>query len=450
MGGESFAAVLTGREQPFSPPIAAQEDSMASDLDQKEEDPTSSISPAQEIAQTLKEYETIDRTTRRANASSLDQQHPLGFHQHLLSSANPSSRDTTMLTLAHSERLESFAVGVDATMHEEMQDKLMLVYGFEGPRGKMKTELRNRLGFQNLRTMNEYNASIGIGMGLKFTGYLKFLHGEFEFQPSHQRSLHLSEADVDRWQQFLSDHRDEFDFSGTLNTPEERKRFLIKNYSAQGNKLRFQNTDLKKALDRMDWGFAVKELGPVFDLLNQMKSLLSQDADYLYQCLSEDQYKLLDKIITYAFLRKTSKLGLEFAESKSIPVIFAWKVPGEDVNNLTRLHQLLEMKPYKFFPMEARINASREPSPEAITFSEMRHLGRLRQKMTVPIYVLVSKIEVVRPSQKGTLSPQKKASFGKDHDRSGNYQISGFSGALTGAVSSSSSDDGWTVVGGRK
>ncbi len=256
--------------------------------------------------------------------------------------------------------------------------------------------------------MNEYNDQVGIGFGLKFTGYREFLHGEFQFNPSHSRSPHLTQTDVNSWQNFLSAHRDEFDFSGTLNTTEERKRFLIKNYSAQGNKFRFKNTALKAALDRGDWEFAVGELEPVFDLLNQMNDFSTQELHERYNDLSDDQFKILDQIITYAFLRKTSKLGLEFAQSQNIPVIFAWKVPGES-ENLGRIHELLEMKPYKFFPMEARKNTDNQISPEAITFSEMRHLGRLRQKMTVPIYVLVSKIETVQPA-KGSSSPQKKSS----------------------------------------
>ncbi|MEI6416736.1 MAG: hypothetical protein WCO92_03350, partial [Verrucomicrobiota bacterium] len=76
---KSFAAVLTGGGQPFSPPIAAQEDSMASDLAQDQGDETVAVSPAEEIAQKLNEYEAIDRRTRRADASQLDLQNPQGF-----------------------------------------------------------------------------------------------------------------------------------------------------------------------------------------------------------------------------------------------------------------------------------------------------------------------------------------------------------------------------------
>jgi hypothetical protein len=178
-----------------------------------------------------------------------------------------------------------------------------------------------------------------------------------------------------------------------------------------------------------------------------MKDRSSEELDYLYQHeISEDQFKILDKMITYAFLRKTSKLGLEFAQHHHIPVIFSWKVPGEDVDNLGRLHDLLEMKPYKFLPMEARKNTDWEVSPEAITFSEMRHLGRLRQKMTVPIYVLVSKIEVVQ-QQKAPPSPQKQASSNKNSRGSGSSKKSTSQGSPKKSGSSSSSNDGWTTVG---
>lgn len=424
--GKTFLSVLTGKRPSSSQPIVAQEGSMASDLDQYEGDQTAAVPPAEEIAQKLNEYESKNRVTRRADASVLDQQHSQGFRQQLLSSAKSSLLDTTMLTLAHAEQFESFAVGVDPEKRATIRQAPMLVYGFEGPRTEMKKGLKDRLGLQNLRTINEYNARIGIGSGLKFTGYRKFLKGEFQFQPRYEEGGHLNAKDVNNWKEFLSDCRETFDFSGMLNTPEERKRFLIKNYSAQGNKFRFRNVDLKASLDGEDWEAAVEELGPIFELLNNMKDSSSEELDYLYRKeISEDQFKILDQMITYAFLRKTSKLGLEFAEHQKIPVIFAWKVPGEDVGDLERLHQLLEMKPYKFFPMEARKNTDRQASPEAITFSEMRHLGRLRQKMTVPIYVLVSKVEAVQQSQKGPPSPQKGFSSYKGSSSSkGSMQFS--------------------------
>lgn len=399
----------------------------------------------------LNEYEDIDRAGRRADFFPLDQQQPSQFRQDLLSSAHPSSQDTTMLTLAHSEQLESFAVVIDPARRTRMQHQPMLVYGFEDPRATMKTTLRNRLGFQNLRTMNEYNARIGIGFSFKFQGYRKFLNEEFQFQSPYQQQGNLSTQDVDSWKEFLSSHRKTFDFSGKLTTTKERMQFLIKNYASPAEAVRLKNPELRNALLQKDWGFAVGELDPVFNLLNQMDSLSSHEANARYAALSQDRRMILDKMITYAFLRKTSKLGLEFAQNQNIPVIFAWEVPGEDINNLNRLHQLLEVKPYKFFPMESRINSQGVDSPEAITFSEMRHLGRMRQKMQVPIYFLVSKIEVIqqRPQRSSSLTTSRLPRPSLPAQAAApTTQAAGTTTTTpsTGPLSPPANDEGWNLV----
>lgn len=117
-----------------------------------------------------------------------------------------------------------------------------------------------------------------------------------------------------------------------MDPGEERKRFLIKNYS-HNNDL-FED-DLKEALKNENWEIAARELGPAFQLLNEMSTTAPAVLDNTYRnTLSENQRIVLDQLIAYAFLRKTSKLGLEFAQEKGIPVLVVWKVPGEETQSI--------------------------------------------------------------------------------------------------------------------
>jgi hypothetical protein len=81
---------------------------------------------------------------------------------------------------------------------------------------------------------------------------------------------------------------------------------------------------------------------------------------------------IVGEILRMAFLRQTSKLGLEFAAQEKIPVLFVWKdARGEDVTSGNAPHTDLWWHGGR--------GLSHKDYGE-ITYSEMRHVDRMKNK----------------------------------------------------------------------
>lgn len=388
------------------------------------------------VAQALNGMAQRVREGRRADHYSINAQDPNNFHRELLSLSNNSEKDTIIvahqnseetlmpsplatgasekLTLSsqkevvHASDLKAAAIG--GTSLSLLQDRPVLLYGFDGPRAKLIDDLRGNFGLTKIQTVNDYNANIGIegpSGAFDFTKYCQFLKeansNALSTRITSPVSSKCTEAEMHAWAGCLTENVSKFDFAKKLNSPEKRVQFFLKNcdlnkvLSLSSRKKIALPANLKAAFNNKNWSEAVAILQPAFDVL-ESATRLPIDTDTLksqYDGLTSGQKLVLDITLSRAFLRKTSKLGLSFAREQGQVVLFAWGASGVE-NNLEGLHDLLEVKPYKDEHPEFRLNSQKSPnkqlSPEGITFSEMRELGRLKQKMMAPNYVLITKI----------------------------------------------------------
>lgn len=94
----------------------------------------------------------------------------------------------------------------------------------------------------------------------------------------------------------------------------------------------------------------------------------------------DDYYKARDlkDAIVNAFFRQTSKLGLEFFQSKGIKVIFQWSNKKGQSMNKTENKRDLKDRWWLNKNYELATNKNKYGS---ITYSEMRHVERLAKKL---------------------------------------------------------------------
>jgi len=192
------------------------------------------------------------------------------------------------------------------------------------------------------------------------------------------------------------------------------------------------------------WDKIVENLEPAFDLLNKAgRDLKGKQIERAYDKLDLYQKKMLNDMVTWAFLRKTSKFGMTFARDQGMPVLFAWKTPNT-ADDLEEMRELLEVKPYKYQMVVAReLGYSGRITLEVITLSEMRELGRLQQKMMAPDYLLIIGVNEDAGDQKIS-SSTGAASFGNG---AASATPAGFGvGARTTGVAGSGDSDDWTVA----
>jgi len=196
-------------------------------------------------------------------------------------------------------------------------------------------------------------------------------------------------SEVSQWVDCLKDNVSQFNFSGRLDTPEKRLVFLLKN-GADHKNINSQETGyLSRYFREKNWPKLVEILEPTFDLLNTATILSLNQVRTAYANLDKDQQKLLDEMVTWAFLRKTSKLGMTFAKQQGMPVLFAWKIPDTD-DDLATMRNILDAKTFRYQPPAAReLGTTGRITLEAITLSEMRKYGSLQKMMLAPEGLLI-------------------------------------------------------------
>lgn len=309
------------------------------------------------------------------------------------------------LPMIHASDLKKSAA-IDHTGIMSLRDKPVLVYGFDKTyRKTLIGDLKSKFGLTKMQTMNKYMRRLNITGEFGFEDYCNFRKETNEGRlgdriiPAADNPL-CTNAEAHAWAGCLTRNISKFDFSKKCDSSEKKKLFFIKNCDVakvldllEGAHL--NTAGFKAAIKNKNWDdFIATTLGPAFDLLENKDNLSVAELQQQYRnddYLTPDARIILDVVLCKAFFRKTSKLGLTFAREQEITVIFAWDISG--ANSLEQLHDLLEVKQYKIIPPGLRVNSQkkglRQLSPEATTFSEMRELGRLMQKMVAPNYILM-------------------------------------------------------------
>jgi hypothetical protein len=89
-------------------------------------------------------------------------------------------------------------------------------------------------------------------------------------------------------------------------------------------------------------------------------------------CPARDTLRVIDNVMTTAFWRQTSKLGLEFAAQEKIPVLFIWKdSAGRDLTSGNSPQKKLWW--HDEYALDHKYKGE-------VTYSEMRHLDRMKEK----------------------------------------------------------------------
>lgn len=362
--------------------------------------------------QKLNNLEKTDREERRADRYSRQEQDPPTALTKLLSTL--SNRYHSSVTLVENSHEVILARSPGTITHSNQP---ILLYGFDGkagnkgPREKLKTILNNLFQLSGVQTMNAYNACLGIGINFNFDKYCDFIDElkknslQNRIKPQVLSSVNssnktlLTNDHVTSWANFLCTNASAFVFSHKVSPAEQAKRFIAKNYYGitQLNRL---SPSLQNYFKQNNWNHIIQELQPALDLLEDAgKQLISNQPlkrDILkdgYKKLTRDQKIVLDSSLIRSFFRVTSKLGLAFARKQHIPVLFAWKLPEEwNLPTKEELYRYLEIKPYRTTSPQFR-KVGTNSYPEAITSSEMRHLGRQRLENQAPNYLLTTKIE---------------------------------------------------------
>lgn len=139
--------------------------------------------------------------------------------------------------------------------------------------------------------------------------------------------------------------------------------------------------------NNQNWNAFLNSLDPVLDCLQSLDGNMDLTAaKNKYDALSVTQKQKVDILINTYFFRRTSKAGLSFAHSTDAKILFSWNAP--EARNIAELHTMLQTRLYN----DQNPSFSAEKYHKAITFSEMRELGRLQQRGEAPDYLLVSKI----------------------------------------------------------
>ncbi len=304
--------------------------------------------------------------------------------------------------------------------------KQIVLYGMSEVRqvGKVAIDQANeelkKEGHQGFKatTIDTYNASINI----EWNNVTKDPITMFSSIREGTIGNNMSEEDINgygevidletrtEWKQFLQDNADKVDIFKKIG------KFINEGTQVQGKhskKTGWASQVRKYGIDDTIKGFILKQMSP--DARNKILKFgpLDKYVEIMKECaqkanegtLTKEAYnQILDKafphhkekfnkydhhddfyfrrdfgeVITNAFFRQTSKLGLEFFQSKGIKVAFQWSnKEGLNMNkeaNKAELHNKWWLdKNY-----EKKQNKSKYGS---ITYSEMRHVERLTKKL---------------------------------------------------------------------
>ena len=271
--------------------------------------------------------------------------------------------------------------------------------------------------------MNDYNKAIGLSAsGIEFPDYLKFISEakkrnlrSFILGKTELNTLPISKQQAEAWSMFLERHLSAFDFSRKLTSTEAKARFVAKNYK-NITKNKGISDVLKQAFCANTWNAITDYLEPIFTCLhnvgrnliapelnneqiNQASTTLGGQSQFSDLQKSKGRQKdlqyVLNSVVSEAFFRTTSKLGLEFAREQNIQVGFVWTHSFSPLNpppfsSLQEFRKYVERKPY--YKNDFRENSKDTKYPEAITCSEARHLGRLKERNEAPSFLLIRNI----------------------------------------------------------
>ncbi|HLB33834.1 MAG: hypothetical protein A3F67_10135 [Verrucomicrobia bacterium RIFCSPHIGHO2_12_FULL_41_10] len=414
----------------------------------------------------LNECVQRDKEARRADRYSLEEQDPSDLLKNLLSRGSASitvaqQGEETLLYVTpnapgakssspiNNSSPTSITATFDTPITSVNANQSILLYGFDKPRLEMKQALKGAFPSTKLETINDYNACIEIGLGFGFRKYCLFIQNLKQRIPGqlfdlkrigdylrHKRETTLTVKKVQSWINFLTFNCQEFDFSKKLTTFSEKAQFIAKNFYAITEESTGISDQLRRACRNNDWNYIIAKLDKALNLLAEMGAEFNKTTPFdtevfeqKHKRLTLDQKIALDSILSRAFLRKTSKLGLSFAQEQNSTVFMAWKLPDyfqvvvpptspptlpshaitasssslitsshsafaassssspEPSNLLQAFHHYTEVKPYKI--PQFRSIAGTGLDVESITASEKRQLGRLRQKGIAPKYSLI-------------------------------------------------------------
>lgn len=408
------------------------------------------------LLQRLNDYVDYDKRERRADLYAIEEQdthQPQLLDELLSTKCNP--RGYSLLIAHHgvedlfSSKVSSSEEEVEGDLeHFQSENKPILLFGFNvpgksGPRQEIKENLKAfKITCQDMR---HYNQAVSL-KSITVEKYLSFIDEakrgvlanrltQKEIDQFAQKNIMMTLDQGKAWAAFLSKHENlsSFDFSEKLRDPESKKRFIVKNHQ---NITKLDNVSdfLRESFKTNNWDSIIDQLNPALNLLVSigddlikpvlsepelkviLKDLKKKYKDFSNQPNQKDLEITLNSILYGAFFRKTSKLGLEFAKSFNIPVGFVWKHYFSDTlpSTLNELHDYLERKPYYFLNYRRSNKVNADPYPEAITCSEMRHLGRLMLKSseregirTAPDYLLIKDITLPEDSSVMTIEESK-------------------------------------------
>lgn len=284
---------------------------------------------------------------------------------------------------------------IDRTCNREV-----FLYGFSQQRHYLKQSLAPILQSRTTSpssptTIDEYNADLGIKWGLGFEDYLDLLDeaGSGTLTKRSEAAPENSPRNHRKWAEFLQANREKLDITRHKDKSLDiGPEFFAKNLNPDDSQ---DSSSMTTELRDVMWDIQRNEQLPqdqrkthaqlcegIETATKNIRAVLAMatDPDFTtdekkkaYGNLTEDEKFCIDKIVTKAFFRKTSKLGLEFARSQGSPVAFAWRLPfyGE------KIEDALKETPWKKL-------GGRGKFAEAITLSEMRKLSRLEKHGAAP------------------------------------------------------------------
>lgn len=369
-------------------------------------------SQAAKVARALNQGEQQDKMSRLA-----ERHDPAGGRLYDLVKNLPNPNQAT-LQIMRAEQEEKLTPAGNTNLPSaasQANPPRVLLYGFAHHRAPLAAYAIHQFNLQEravIETIDDYNACLNIAsQNLNFLSYCE-IYDQAQDNVGHalqQRIIpNLSTEDTIRslneqmqtigmnplaatsnqqqvvaWANHLEAHAGQFDFSrklGTSDTSIEALRFIIKNCTSQ--ELEFLNepnfpqitAGNSYTLDEAAMHSASQRLSRVVSCLRSM----SEDE---YQLLSENEKILIDTVTRNAFFRQTSKLGLSFAKETGVMVLFSWKGDlNGDPMTFANLRAQLNAKPYKFNQPTSRNDGVHE----FVTYSEMRQIGRLLQKVIDP------------------------------------------------------------------
>jgi len=261
-----------------------------------------------------------------------------------------------------------------------IRDPEVAIYG-KGNRSEMKGVLKNA-GLTPV-TIDEYNKSVGVVWNTAtLENVPKFLDAlrkkELSANPP-KTDEPVSETRRTEWAKYLENNVDRLDVMAKCKKLANKNdqgaslaQFLVKNCQP----------------DKMQGGLAnkLKSAGT-----REAKLDLIKDTDLfkeLFKAAKDSNYTIktnpapmgMDFTFQNAFFRTTSKMGVEFFASQSVPVAF-WTAELGYENELGAVNnESLKLKPWK--SLDNRVDKTNLSRNEAITYSEMRYVEKLKNNLS--------------------------------------------------------------------